>query len=128
MAIQLNTNVRNDVANAVVDAIDAGSANAQGQLVFLTAADAVVALLELNNPAFGPATGGVATANVSPQPADTNAAGGTITKFEIQDRDENWVIRGTANATNGDILLTSDTIGPGETLQLVSMTYTAPDA
>lgn len=128
MAIQLNTSVRNDVADAVVDAIDAGSTNAQGQLVFQTAANATVALLELNNPAFGSATGGVATANLSPQPADTNAAGGTITKFEIQDRDEAWVIRGTANASNGDILLTSDTIGSGETIQLVSLTYTAPDA
>lgn len=128
MAIQLNTSVRSAIADEVVDAIDVGSTNPQGQLVFFTAADAEVALLPLNNPAFGAATGGVATANVSPQPADTNAAGGTITKFEIQDRDEAWVIRGTANASNGDILLSSAVIGMGETLQLVSMTYTAPDA
>lgn len=127
MAIELNNDVRTGIADLVADAVDAGTSNAEGQLVFLDSDEQPVAVLPMNNPAFGSAVNGVVLADVDPQPADINTAGGVITHFELQDRDENWVIRGTANAVDGDIILTSDTIGNGETLQLVSMSYTAPD-
>lgn len=129
MAIVLRESTRTDIADLVADEVDVGSTNSQGQLVFLQSNDNVVALVPLNNPAFGDASAGVATADVSPQPQDTNTAGGTVAKFELQDRDESTVISGTAGDVGSeDIVLTSATIGVGETLTLVSMTYTAPDA
>ena len=57
--------VRNDIANFVVDKLDAGSGNPNGQLIFCTGGSDEVATLELANPAFGAAAAGVAIAVIS---------------------------------------------------------------
>lgn len=123
MALTHATALRNTVANAIVDAIDAGAA--AGTLVFLTSGDAEVATLTFSDPAFGNSATGVATANSIT--ADSDATGGTVTKFEIRDSDSNVVLSGTAGAAGTeDIVLASAAIGAGSIVSCTAMTYTAP--
>lgn len=117
--------VRNSIADHVVDLLDAGSTNPNGQLIFKTAASAEVATLELANPAFGAAVAGVATANTITD--DTNATGGTVATCELVDRDGNAVILGTVGTTGTDIIVSSTTIPVGATITVTNLTYTAPN-
>lgn len=128
MALQLNNTLRTAIAQMVADAVDAGTANPAGQLVFLTAGDAVVSTIVFNNPAFGAPSNGDVSLIVSPVVQDSSAVGGTPTKFEIQDRDGNVVLEGTVGTSGTDIVLASATIGIGETVKIDSLTYSAPDA
>jgi len=123
MAITHGSATRDAVCNAVVDRLDLGSGTSAGRLVFLTAASAAVATLALSNPAFGNASAGVATANAIT--SDTNAAGGTTTKFELRDRDAAAVILGSVGTSGSDINLSSVIIGAGDTVSVSSLTYTA---
>lgn len=124
MAVTHSTAARNAMADAVVDRLDLGSGTAAGRLVFQTSGGTAVATLTLSNPAFGAASGGVATASAIT--SDTNAAGGTTTKFELRDRDANAVILGSVGTSGQDINLSSVVIGAGDTVSVTSLTYTAP--
>lgn len=117
--------IRDQLADLVADAIDLGSADAQGDLVFMAAADAEVATLLLANPAFGAASSAVATINAPSD--DTNATGGVVTAFKFQNRDNQEVFRGSVTATGGggDIEMTSTTIVATTTVSLGTFTYTA---
>lgn len=119
-----STAVRNDMANLVVDKLDLGSGNAEGTLVFLTAGDAEVASLPLSNPAYGNSAAGVTTANAIT--SDTNATGGTITKYNLVDRDDVIIVTGDVSTSGADINLSSVVIGAGDTVSMTSLTYTAP--
>ena len=125
MATTHSTAARNAAADAVVDLVDGGSTDANGDLVIETSGDVEVATLALSNPAFGNAAAGVATANAISD--DTNATGGTAAKYQIQDRDNALVFEGSVTATGGggDIELSSVSIGAGDTVQMSSFTYTA---
>jgi len=126
MGITLTTAARNAAANAVVDLLDAGSGDANGDLVIMTSGDVEVATLAFSNPAFGAAATGVATADTIT--SDTDATGGTAAKFKVQDRDNTEVFRGTVTATGGggDLELSSTSIGAGDTVGVSSFTYTQP--
>ncbi|MFA5712416.1 hypothetical protein [Mycolicibacterium sp.] len=125
MALTHSTAVRNAATNAVVDLLDAGSADANGDLVFMTSGDAEVATLGLSATAFGAASSGTATANSIAN--DTSATGGTAALFKLQDKDNTEVLRGTVTASGagGDIELSSTGIGAGDTVSVSSLTYTA---
>jgi hypothetical protein len=123
MAITHGSATRDAVCNAVVDRLDLGSGTSAGRLVFQTAGSVAVATLPLSNPAFGNASSGVATANSIT--SDTNAAGGTTTKFELRDRDGAAVILGAVGTSGSDINLSSVIIGAGDTVSVSSLTYTA---
>lgn len=123
MAITHPTAVRNAIADLVVDKLDLGSGTASGRLVFQTAGGTAVATLPLSNPAFGAASNGTATANSVT--SDTNAAGGTTTKFELRDRDAAAVVLGSVGTSGSDINMSSTTIGAGDTVTVSSLTYTA---
>lgn len=125
MAITHTTTARNGLANYLVDLLDAGTTDAQGDLVIMTAADGEIAVLPLSNPAFGAAVAGVAPAGTITD--DTTALAGTAALFKLQDRDNVEVVRGTVTATGGggDIELTSINIGAGDTVSVTSLTYTA---
>jgi hypothetical protein len=114
---------RDAVCNAVVDRLDLGSGTSAGRLVFQTSGGTAVATLALSNPAFGNASSGVATAGSIT--SDTNAAGGTTTKFELRDRDAAAVILGSVGTSASDINLSSVIIGAGDTVSVSSLTYTA---
>lgn len=126
MALTHVTAIRNTVANAVVDAIDAGSSDANGDLVYMTSGDVEVATLAMSNPAFGAAAAAVATASAISD--DTNATGGTVAKFKLQDRDNGEVLQGSVTVTSGggDIELSSVVVGATDTVSTSSLTYTAP--
>lgn len=126
MAITHVTAIRNTMADAVVDAIDSGTTDATGDLVFMTSGDVEVATLAMTNPAFGAAAAGVATAAAISD--DASATGGTVALFKLQDRDNGEVLRGTVTATGGggDIELSSLSVGAGDTVSMSSLTYTAP--
>lgn len=123
MALTHVTAVRNGLADYVVDILDTGTTDANGDLVFMTSGDVEVATLALSNPAFGAAASGTATASAIS--SDTNATGGTIAKFKFQDRDNGEVFRGVVTGTGGggDIELSSVIIGAGDTVSMTSFTY-----
>jgi hypothetical protein len=114
--------IRTVVADAVVDAIDAGAG--VGNLIFQTSGAAEVATLPMSDPAFGNADGaGTATANAITD--DTNATGGTTDRFVIQDSNAVTVILGSVATSGEDINLSSVAIGVGDTVSVSALTYTA---
>jgi hypothetical protein len=120
--------IRNALADLVVDAVDAGTTDPNGDIQIAILADfvTILATLEFANPAFGAAAAGVATANaIAP---DTNAAGtGSAGFFRLRDRDNAEVLRGTVTVTGdgGDLQLSSIVINPADTVSITSMTYAA---
>jgi hypothetical protein len=125
MALTHSSAVRTGLANYVANAVNNGTTASAGSLVFLTSANATVASLLFANPAFGGAADGIASANAIQD--DTNAVGGTVTKFEIRDRDGTVILSGTVTTTGGggDIELSSTTVGAGDTISVSSLTYEA---
>lgn len=125
MAVTHSTAAQNAATNAVVDLLDAGSGDANGDLVFRTSGDTEVATLALSNPAYGAASSGVATADTISDDAD--ATGGTIAKATQNDRDNTIVVTCSVTATGGggDIELSSVAIGAGDTVSVSSLTYQA---
>lgn len=125
MAVTHETTLRNEIADLVVDKLDAGTTDANGDLAFLASNDAAVATLGLSAPAFGDAASGVATANAISD--DTNAAGGTIAKAELRDRDNTARVFASVGATGSgeDIELSSVDVAAGDKVTMNSLTYTA---
>lgn len=124
MTVILTTTARNAACDAVVDLIDVGTTDANGDLVIMTSADAQVALLAFSNPAFGSAVTGVATANAIAN--DTNATGGTAAKFMFRNRNNVEVLRGDVGTSGSDLNLSSLNIGAGDTISVSSFTVTMP--
>lgn len=116
------TTVRNTLADAVVDLIDAGAG--AGTLVFQTSGGVEVATLTFSDPAFGAASSGTATANAITD--DSSATGGTTTQFETRDSNSNDVFYGAVGTSGQDINLSSVAIGAGDTVSVTSLTYSAP--
>lgn len=126
MALTHTTATRNAIADTVVDSIDAGSTDANGDLVIMTSGDVEVATLAMSNPAYGAAASGTAQENTISD--DTNATGGTAALFKLQDLDNTEVLRGTVTGTGGggDIELNSVSISAGVTVSISDLSYTAP--
>lgn len=127
MAITHVTSIRNGLADYVVDAIDGGAGDANGDLVIMTSGDVEVATLAFSDPAFGTASSGTATAATISD--DTNATGGTAALFKVQNKANSEIFRGSVTATGGggDLQLSSVAIGNGDTVSVTSFTYTAPN-
>ena len=129
MALTLETNVRNAMADAIDATVNAGAGTATFK--FETAADAEVANFDLNNPAFD--TAGAAGGNAAGQitlegtpKQDTTAAGGTIEHFSIYDRNAAKVMEGTVQTTGGDVTITSLSVTANDTVELTSFSITVP--
>lgn len=123
MALTHVTAIRNQLADLVVDAIDAGTG--AGYVEIQTSGDAEVATLTFSDPAFGAASSGTATANAITD--DSDATGGTAAKFRVFDSDDTEIWSGTVTATGGggDLTLTSVAIGATDTVSITSWTYSA---
>ena len=124
MALTHVVGIRNQLADLVVDAIDGGTADTTGDLVFMTSGDVEVATLSWTaTPAFGAAAVGIATMNAIND--DATATGGTVALFKFVDRDNAEIFRGTvtAPAGGGDIELSSLAVGAGDTVSMTSFTY-----
>ena len=124
--VTLTTAARNAACDAVVDLIDGGTTDANGDLVIRTSGDVEVATLAMSNPAFGAAATGVATASTISD--DTSATGGTAANFIFQDRDNTEVLEGDVTATGGggSLELSSLSVGAGDTVSVSSFTVTMP--
>lgn len=121
-AVTHPTSVRNTVADAVVDLIDAGAG--AGTIQFQTSGDVEVATLTYSDPAYGSAAAGTATANSIT--SDTNATGGTVAKSAHYDSDSTLVFSTAVGTSGSDINLSSLSVGSGDTVSMSSLTYSAP--
>ena len=125
--LQHPTLVRNTIADTVVDLIDAGGS--AGTLNFYTSnGGTLLATLTFSATAFGAASSGVATAAAITE--DANTAAGTVAWFEVHDSSGNTIFEGDVtddDTGTGSILLSSTTLGTGDTLSVTSLTYTAPN-
>lgn len=128
MAVTLTTGARNAMADALVDLVDAGVTDANGDLVIRDSGDTEVATLGMSDPAFGNAATGTASANAISD--DTNATGGTADDFILQDKDNTEVFEGSVTATGngGDLELSSTAIGAGDTVSVSQLDVTQPAA
>jgi len=120
----LSTAARNAACDAIVDLIDGGSGDANGDLQFQTSGSSAVATLQFSATAFGSASTGVATAAAIT--SDTNAAGGTTTKAVIRDKSNATVMTVTVGTSGSEINLSSVAIGSGDTVSVSSLTVTMP--
>ena len=122
MAVTHSTNARNVMADAVLALLDV---DGPGSLEFQTSASAEVATCVFSATAFGAASGGTAIANAIAN--GTNATGGDVTKFAMKDGNGVEVILGSVTTVGGggDIELSSLNIGPGDTVSVTSLSYTA---
>ena len=123
MALTLETPLRDDLANQIDDSVNAGAVT--GNLKFETSADAEVATIDFQNPAFGAAVTGVITLQGTPL-EDASATAGTIAQFSIFDRDGTKQLEGVVLVSGGDINITSLVIAGGDTIELTSFSITVP--
>tara|TARA_R110000868_G_scaffold24342_2_gene96273 strand:+ start:2644 stop:3027 length:384 start_codon:yes stop_codon:yes gene_type:complete len=126
MSVTHSTALRDTLCNAAVDALDAGSADASGDMRIDTSGNVEVALLVFSNPAFGASSSGTATASAIT--SDTNADGGTAAKAILRNRDNTTCISCsvTASGGGGDLIISNTTVGVGDTVSCSSLTYSAP--
>lgn len=126
MAVTHPTDVRNGIADLVVDLIDAGGA---GTIVFQdgSSSDSDVATLTFSATAFGAAANGVATADTITDDTDCNT--GDVSKFTVFSGAGDSCFTGsvTTSGAGGDIILSSTSIGNGDTISISSLTYEAPN-
>ena len=126
MAVTHPTDVRNDIADLVVDKIDAGGA---GTIQFQdgSQSDSDIATLTFSATAFGGAANGIATAAAITDDTDCNAV--TVSKFTVFSGAGDSCFTGSVTATGGggDIILSSTAIGQGDTISISSLTYEAPN-
>lgn len=127
MSITHAGGVRDDLANVVGDAHDAGS----GTAVLEIRDDATVLItFPLDNPAFdtAPATSeGRITLQDTPIEV-TAEADGDADNFVTRDRDGNIVLAGSVTATGmgGDIEVSNISVADNQPASLDSLTYDAP--
>ena len=124
MAVQHSISARNALANAVVALIDQGSLYATGRVVIFDSNNNVISTLPFSVPAFAAAVNGTCTANsmsndFSPVP------GVTPSRFEAQDRNGNYVFRGTCSPT-GDLGDNGQAIPPSTPTSVTGLFYEAP--
>jgi hypothetical protein len=127
MAINnIATTVRNNMCNALVDAIDVGSGTSGGKIRGYTAAFASMLFeCDFANPAFGNAAVGVATANAIGD--ETSApASGTAAVGRVVDRDAATVFEFTIGTSGADLNLNSTSISIGAVVSITAMTVTQP--
>lgn len=127
MAITHTTAVRNVLADTFDDQVNAGTTDAGGDVV-ISDNPTVVVTITFQNPAFGAAATGVITLAGVPLSNTASATGAAVDEFIIQNRDNTQVLDGTVTVTSGggDIEVNNTSINSGQTVEITSMTYTAP--
>ena len=131
MALTLSVTARNAACDAVVDLLDTGATDATGDLTINAdsagAPGTVLVTVNLQNPAFGNAASGTASANGLPlQGTVTNS--GTAAWFVVRDRNNAEVFRGTVTATGGggDMEISNTSLTANETVQVQTFDVTMP--
>lgn len=121
----IETALRNAIANAIDDEINTGTGTAT--LVFETSADAEVATINLQNPAFGNAATGVITLAGVPL-SDTSATGGTIEHASIYNRNGTKALELTVGTAATEIIISSTVIAAADQIDLTALTITVPSS
>lgn len=122
MAITLTNDARSAAADAVVDLLDAGDSN--GYIALEESDGTELCVLDLDDPAFGAASNGVATASTIAQ--GTVTAAGTIERARFFDSNDNEVFRCTVGTSGEDINLSSVEVEENDIVAISSLTYTQP--
>ena len=128
MALTHTTAIRNQLADLVVDAIDAGTMAANGDLeIGTTAFGTILSTIEFLATSFGAAAAGTATLLGVPLEDSSATGGGTAAVFRTRDRDGTEIFQGTVTATSGggDMELSSTTINAADAVRINSFTYSA---
>ncbi len=115
--------LQNLLADLIDTEINTGTGTAT--LVFETGADAEVATINLQNPAFGPAAVGVLTLQ-GVTLSDTSAAGGTTVQASIFDRDSTKQFEMTVGTAATEIIISSTVIAATDQVDLTALTVTVP--
>lgn len=141
MAVRLPTTSRNTLADALVDRVDVGATNPQGRLRIYSGAQPasansapsgdLLAEVSLQNPAFGPASSGVATLLGVPISAlGLPAAGAGVPAgwFRLVDRGTNTVLDGSVglSGSGAQLIVNTTTISENVTFEILSGTVTQP--
>lgn len=117
------TAMRGVLAEAVKTAVDQGSG--AGKLVIMTSADAVLATITLQDPAFS-RSGAVNT--LLGVPLSTTASGtGTAAKAKVTDSSDVTIYEGTCLSSGGDFTIDNTSIVTGQTVRITSHTYESAD-
>lgn len=126
MAVSPVVRGRNAMVDALVDLVDVG-AGANGSFVVYDAGDVVLATISLQNPAFGDASSGSASALGTPLTA-TAAATGEAATFSVLDADGAEVWSGTVgiSGSGADAIIDTTAIESGDTVNLNGHTLTYP--
>lgn len=136
MATRIPTASRNAACNALVDLLDGGSAG--GHVEIRTgsqpadpnsaATGTLLVDINLSDPAFGAASVGVATADITPALTAEAIATGTAGWFRAYDSNDVPVLDGSCSSTGGtgDCTLNTTSIVDGVDVTITSWTVTAP--
>jgi hypothetical protein len=124
MAVTHGSAIRIVVADAVVDALDAGTP--PGFLVFQTSGDATVCTITLANTAFGAANGSAIAAMAGTPKTSDGATAGTIAKAKFTNAAGTSVILCAVSTSGSDINIAGGlTLATSDTVTVTSLTYTA---
>lgn len=125
MTVRFTETDKNARAQTVVDKVDQGSTNANGQLWLVDSGDNPLSKHDMANPAFGTVASGASTANAI-QDA-TAILAGSVAEFLIVNRDEQVVMRGTVGAVGSgadmESATSSVTIALGENVVIGGFIY-----
>lgn len=124
MALTLSTKARNASVDARTALLDEGAA--AGKLV-IRASTTVLATVTLNDPAFGAAAAGSATAAGLPKTVQGTAAG-AADNYQATDSDDEVMWSGTVSASGGggDLQLDNVNIAVGQDVTITSWTHSQP--
>lgn len=135
MAVTLATTPRNAACDAVVDLADAGGGTNAHLRIYdgtrpSSANDAVstqtlLVELDLNNPAFGSASSGVATLQATPI-SENALASGTATWFRIVDTDGDAVLDGDVDTSSAELIVNTTATTSGVSFEVTAGTITMP--
>lgn len=135
MVTRISTAVRNAMADAAVDLIDAGAGpgtvqirtGAQPATAGAAATGTLLGTLTLSDPAFGAAASGVATAGTVTGDSSADATG-TAGWFRVLDSTGATVMDGAISLAGGggEMILDSVAIVAGGTINITSWTVTQP--
>ena len=125
MAITHATATRNTLADAIDTLVNTGSGTSN--FTFRNAQAVTLAVVDLDNPAFGAASSGAISLAGTPQEGTASHAtsNAVCTAFDIKDRNAAVVLSGTVAATGADINVSNTTINNGDTVRISSFTYNA---
>jgi hypothetical protein len=121
--ITIDVTAQNAALNAIRTLIGAA-----GDIQFTTAGDttfaAVLATINLGNPAFAAASSG--SMAITGTPSGTAGSAGTCTLFRIRDTSDVEVLRGSVGTSATDIVFANNVFGVGSTITISTFSLSLP--